>query len=159
MTVVVSRARWVQIVKRFPLPASRRVMRSTLLQLADLMVPSTGELSRWWDEMEGATGLPRRTLERHIGWAVEYRLLVHTVRGGHGRKGGYAAADPESCPPPAADNGGQLSAACSRTTPESCPPLGGGVKEQDTSARVSGHQAEDGTHGSAPTTTVAVPAC
>ncbi len=83
-----SRRQWVAAVKAAQVPASLRPMKATLLSLADL-ITADGELSRWREEMTKATGLPSRTLNRHLQRAVEDRWLIRTMPGGKRRRSVY----------------------------------------------------------------------
>ena len=92
---MVSRRQWVAAVKAAPFPPSQRPVKATLLSLADLMTPE-GELHRWRDEMAAAAGdLPPRTLDRHLGRAVQDRWLIREVPGGNGRRSLYRGAPVE----------------------------------------------------------------
>jgi hypothetical protein len=84
-----------------------------------------GDLRRWRYQLAEATGLPERTLDRHLQRAVDAGWLVRTVAGGNGRKAVYKANIPTSCAPKVAHNPGELCATCSYATPERCAPPGG----------------------------------
>lgn len=105
MTRLTPRLRWRQAVVAHAFPASQRPVKSTLLVLADLMSP-TGDLHLWRDQLVGATGLPVRTLNRHLQRAVEDGWLTRETFGGHGRRSLYRTAIPESCGPSVARNPG-----------------------------------------------------
>lgn len=103
MTRLTPRNRWQKAVASAVFPASQRPVKATLLVLAGLLTPS-GELNVWRDEMAQATGLPVRTLNRHLQRAVEDGWLIRDVPGGHGRRSLYRAAIPGSCAPSVAHN-------------------------------------------------------
>jgi hypothetical protein len=115
MTRVTPRLRWQQALKAAPFSASQRTVKATLLTLVDLMAV-TGELEVWREEMVQATGLPPRTLDRHLHRAVEDGWLVRAVPGGHGRRSLYRAVIPASCAPSVAHNVGSC-APPTRTQP------------------------------------------
>jgi hypothetical protein len=99
-----SRRQWLAAVKVAPFPASQRPMKATLLVLADRMT-ATGELHVWREEMVKATGVPPRTLDRHLHHALIAGWLVRKVCGGNGRRSLFLATIPgESCAPHAAHN-------------------------------------------------------
>ncbi len=129
MTRATPRLRWQKALRSAQVPASFRVVRGTLLALVDELAP-TGELCVRREKLEDATGLPTRTLERHLQRAVEAGWLVRTVPGGNGRRAVYETAIPESCPPFVADKARELPAVYSRATPGSCPPSGGGLNKK-----------------------------
>ena len=100
---------WRRAVKSPGFPRDQRAIRATLLILSDLMAPD-GSLQRWRDELAEATGLPERTVNRHLARAVAAGWLTHTAHGGHGRRGTYQASLPESCGPLMAGNFPELRA-------------------------------------------------
>ncbi len=93
MSRATPRLRWQQAVASDAFPRSERVVRGTLLCLVGLMT-STGELHEWRDEIASATGLPTRTLNRHLQRAVDLGWLVRETQGGNGRRSLYQAAIP-----------------------------------------------------------------
>ena len=122
------RSEWQAAVRSDHFPAGLRVVRGTLLLLVPLM-RATGEVVRSEDEMLDATGLPRRTLQRHLARAVEAGWLTFRVRGGNGRAARYDAAIPDSCVPQVADNYEKLCATSYAQLPDSCAPPGGGLNK------------------------------
>lgn len=104
MTRLTPRLRWRQAVASDRFPRTERVVKGTLLALAELMA-STGELHEWRDSIAEATGLPVRTLNRHLERAVSLGWLMREVPGGNGRKSLYRAVIPgEGCAPEVAHN-------------------------------------------------------
>lgn len=94
---------WRRAVKSPRFPRDQRAIRATLLILSDLMA-ADGSLQRWREELAEATGLPERTVNRHLARAVAAGWLTHVAHGGHGRRGTYQASLPVSCGPLMADN-------------------------------------------------------
>jgi hypothetical protein len=94
---------WRRAIKSPKFPAKQRAIRATLLIMSDLMA-ADGSLCRWRRELVEATGLPERTVNRHLARAVKEGWLAHAAHGGHGRRGTYQAALPVSCGPLMADN-------------------------------------------------------
>jgi hypothetical protein len=110
------RGRWVRAVKSADFPRDLRSIRATLLCLVDVM-SAEGVLSASRDRLADVTGLPVRTLNRHLGRAVEAGWLVHVVHGGNGRRSRYMAVIPnESCGPLSAYNDEELRATYSSAT-------------------------------------------
>lgn len=106
MTRLTPRLRWRQAVASDAFPRSERVVRGTLLCLVDLMSP-TGDLHEWRDDIASATGLPPRTLNRHLQRALELGWLVREKEGGNGRRSLYRAVVPDdSSAPKLAHNSG-----------------------------------------------------
>jgi hypothetical protein len=95
MSRLTPRRRWQQAITSDAFPRTERVVRGTLLCLVELMTP-TGELRVWRDEMVDATGLPPRTLNRHLQRAIDLGWLVREVPGGNGRRSEYLAQIPGS---------------------------------------------------------------
>lgn len=88
----VRRVPWrAEVATRFP--PELRWLRGTLLCLVEVMQPD-GTLDVTGDRMAEVTGLPPRTLERHLARAVAECWLIHLARGGNGRPASYAAAVP-----------------------------------------------------------------
>ncbi len=93
MTRLTPRLRWRQAVASDAFPRSERVVRGTLLCLVDLMAP-TGELSVYREQIVATTGLPARTVDRHLARAVAAGWLRHEQHGGQGRRSLYVAQIP-----------------------------------------------------------------
>jgi len=91
------RLRWAQAIKSDSFPQTERVIRGTLLCLADPMTP-TGEMRVWRDQMVGATGLPPRTLDRHLQRAVDAGWLIRETPAGRKRQSVYRTAVPTDGP-------------------------------------------------------------
>ena len=90
------------------MPRELRVVRGTLLLATDLMT-ADGVLEVLREKLADQTGLPPRTLNRHLARAVESGWLAHDVAGGNGRRSRYTATMP-SCRPEVAHNPQQLQA-------------------------------------------------
>lgn len=104
MSRLTLRLRWRQAVASDAFPRTERVLKGTLLCLVELMSP-TGEVHEWRDTIADTTGLPVRTLTRHLQRAVDLGWLVREIPGGNGRKSLYRAVVPgESCVPEVAHN-------------------------------------------------------
>ena len=97
MSRLTPRLRWRQAITSDAFPKSERVVRGTLLCLVDLMTP-TGELKVWRDQMVEATGLPARTVDRHLQRAVEAGWLKRETPAGKRRMAVYQAAIPTEGP-------------------------------------------------------------
>lgn len=93
MSRLTPRLRWRQAVTSDAFPRSERVVRGTLLCLVELM-SSTGELSVLRDDIAAVTGLPPRTVDRHLARAVEAGWLIHERHGSRGRRSLYLAHIP-----------------------------------------------------------------
>jgi hypothetical protein len=107
---ITERDRWRREVSRAPFPAGARQVKGTLLALVPLMT-TDGRLARWQSELIDATGLPGRTLRRHLELAVTHGWLAPVTRGGNGRSAVYDGTVP-----------GQVVGHTRPTTPESCRP-------------------------------------
>lgn len=105
MSRLTPRRQWSQALASAPFTASQRPVKATLLTLAAVMTP-TGELYLGRDALVAATGLPVRTLTRHLQRAIEDGWLARDVPGGNGRRAQYRAIIPESCRPSVAHNSG-----------------------------------------------------
>jgi hypothetical protein len=106
VTRLTPRLRWRQAVASNAFPSAERVIKGTLLALVELMA-ATGELHEWRDDIAAATGLPVRTLNRHLERAVELGWLVREIPGGNGRRSLYRAVIPgASSAPEVAHNSG-----------------------------------------------------
>jgi hypothetical protein len=111
-----SKKSWRKSVNSRSFPRELRSIRYTLITLADRMSPE-GVLAAWIDQIEAHSGLPRRTVERHLARAVEAGWLIHIVRGGNSRKGVYQASFPTTASPPSlADYSGLLDAPTAATS-------------------------------------------
>lgn len=97
MSRLTPRLRWARAIKSDAFPQEHRVIRGTLLCLVDLMLP-TGELKVWRDQMARATGLPTRTLDRHLQRAVEAGWLIRDTPAGRKRQSVYRTAIPFADP-------------------------------------------------------------
>lgn len=97
MTRVTPRLRWAKAIKSDTFPQSERVIRGTLLCLVDLINP-TGELRMWREQMVDATGLPPRTLDRHLQRAVDAGWLIREMPAGKRRQSVYRTAIPTEGP-------------------------------------------------------------
>ncbi|GAB3349963.1 hypothetical protein [Modestobacter lapidis] len=97
MTRLTPRLKWRQAVTSDAFPKSERVVRGTLLCLVELMTP-TGELKAWRDQMVEATGLPPRTVDRHLQRAVEAGWLTRETPAGKRRMAVYLATIPTDGP-------------------------------------------------------------
>jgi len=86
-----NRAQWRREVKRGEFPAGLRIARATLL-----LLPMTAEgiITATNEEMAEQTGLPVRTLSRHLAKAVDAGWLERITRGGIGARSRYRAAVP-----------------------------------------------------------------
>jgi hypothetical protein len=93
-----SRAVWLAAVAASRWPTSQRPVKGTLLSLGRLMRPD-GALERPRDELADGTGLPRRTLERHIALAVDAGWLVRERRAYRTSHAVYRAAYPDDVKP------------------------------------------------------------
>jgi hypothetical protein len=80
------------VASRFP--PELRWLRGTLLCLVEVMQPD-GTLAVNNERLVEATGLPVRTIGRHLARAVAEGWLLHLTRGGNGRPAAYAAAMPD----------------------------------------------------------------
>ena len=141
------RAAWARTIERDGPGPQLRSIKATMLVLSKRMA-ADGQLARWMDDLLAYTGLPRRTLERHLARAVASGWLVHVVRGGKNRKAVYQAAHPS--PPEVADRP-VSSTPISRSAQSAkeygqsrvvSPPSDGGVNKD--SASISEHLALDG---------------
>lgn len=100
------RVGWRRVLKSSAFPRELRAVLATLLMLSDVMAPD-GTLIIRRQKMIDATGLPARTVIRHLARAVDGGWLIHEVHGGNGRAGTYLAAFPtKSCEPHLACNSG-----------------------------------------------------
>ncbi len=97
MSRATPRLRWAQAIKSDTFPQCERVIRGTLLCLVDLMTP-TGELRVWREEMIQATGLPARTLDRHLQRAVDAGWLIRETPAGKKRQSVYVTTIPSDGP-------------------------------------------------------------
>lgn len=97
MTRLTPRLRWRQAVASDRFPRTERVIRGTLLCLVHLMTP-TGELKAWREDMVDATGLPARTLDRHLSRAVDAGWLIRETPAGKRRMAVYLATIPDDAP-------------------------------------------------------------
>lgn len=137
--------RWRQAVASSAFPATERAIRGTLLCLVDLMT-STGELMVWRDELIDVTGLPARTIDRHLARAVAAGWLTHETQGGKRRRAVYRATipgDPDDRSVRHSRRAERQFCAPStrRPTPQFCAPPSGAHQEESTS--VSEHGAVD----------------
>jgi hypothetical protein len=114
------RQQWRDAVQAAAFAVGLRPVKATLLSLP---ISVDGKLTAWRDEIAEATGLPLRTVGRHLARACEAGWLVHAVRGRHGRRSTYAVQIPDIVV-------GHLW----RTTTPSCRP-----RSTDNSPRVVGH--------------------
>ena len=119
------RNEWRKAMMTDAFPQSERVIRGTLLCLVELM-KSDGTLSVWRDQAEAVTGLPARTLDRHLARAVAAGWLVHEVQGGKRRKAIYSAAIPDGSVRHSRRTEAKFCAPSTRMpTPEFCAPPSG----------------------------------
>ncbi len=93
MSRLTRRALWRQAVTSDAFPTCLRVIRGTLLCVVDLM-SADGELAVYREQIKAVTGLPVRTIDRHLARAVDAGWLVHEQHGGQGRRSVYRAEIP-----------------------------------------------------------------
>jgi hypothetical protein len=134
---VVTRKQWLAAVRGPSFPRDLRTVRGTLLLIAPLMT-TDGEMNVWREKLRIETGLPLRTVTRHLHRAVDAGYLEHDIHGGHGRPGKYLASVP-SCAPKVARNYPELRATEYPQLTESCGPSGGPINKR--SANGSEHGA------------------
>lgn len=105
----------------------------------------TGELSVYRDEIVKATGLPPRTVDRHLARAVEAGWLRHEQHGGQGRRSLYVAQIPcDSAPEVArysAPGRGNSAPSTRWLSPGDSAPLNGALNKESASVseRVAVH--------------------
>ena len=92
------RQRWARAIKSPAFPAHLRSIKGTLLSLVDV-ASAAGELHVWRGQLVAATGLPPRTLNRHLSRAVEAGWLAHPDHGGRGRRSRYLLIIPPDSAP------------------------------------------------------------
>lgn len=132
--VTMNRHQWLRAVKSAEFPRELRPIRGTLLTLADGMT-ADGTLSTARDKLVKLTGLPARTVDRHLARAVTGGWLAHTRRGCLGRLPEYRATVPDlhddsECTPQVARNpelmpansGAQFPAGCTPPSTSICSP-------------------------------------
>ena len=85
------RDQWRQAVRAAPFPVGMRPVKATLLSLP---VRTDGTVKAWRSELMEATGLPARTLNRHLARAVEAGWLRQDAHGGNGRRSVYTVSFP-----------------------------------------------------------------
>jgi hypothetical protein len=146
--VTMNRHQWLRAVKSADFPRELRPIRATLLTLADVMT-ADGTLSTARDKLIEQTGLPARTVDRHLARAVAGGWLAHTRRACLGRLSEYHATVPDllndsDCAPRVARNpellpansGAQFPAGCAPPSTSICgprcaPPYGALNKESE----------------------------
>lgn len=89
-----NRGQWLREVRRGDFPAGLRIARATLLLLP---MTTEGTITATNTEMAELTGLPVRTLARHLAKAVDAGWLDRIARGGVGARSRYQAALPGVC--------------------------------------------------------------
>jgi len=134
MTRLTPRLRWRQAVASDAFPRSERVVRGTLLCLVELM-SSTGELSVMREDIVEMTGLPPRTVDRHLSRAVTAGWLIHERHGSRGRRSLYLAHVPgeESAPEVArysSPGSGDSAPSTRGLTPRDSAPTGGALNKE-----------------------------
>jgi hypothetical protein len=134
VTRLTPRLRWRQAVASDAFPRSERVVRGTLLCLVELM-SSTGELSVMREDITELTGLPARTVDRHLARAVAAGWLIHERHGSRGRRSLYLAHIPgeESAPEVArysASGTGDSAPSTRGLTHRDSAPLGGALNKE-----------------------------
>lgn len=87
----VTKRQWLRELQQSQLPAGQRIMRGTLMCLP---VSPMGDVTGNDDDLSYATGLPRRTIARHLSKAVESGWLEKVARGGNGNRTRYRIAIP-----------------------------------------------------------------
>lgn len=93
------RVQWRTAVAGPTFPAELRVIRGTLLTLVEVMT-TAGVIQEYRPRLAKVTGLPERTVDRHLARAVDTGWLTHPTVGGNGRPSQYVAAFPgRSCAP------------------------------------------------------------
>lgn len=93
MTDHVTRARWRHAVEVKWIAAYSRPTKSTLLSICHLMTAS-GELLVTRQEMHEATGIPTRTIDRHLATACDLGWLTRVSSGHRGAPAIYRASLP-----------------------------------------------------------------
>lgn len=126
MRVTTNRRQWLRAVKSADFPRELRAIRATLLTVADVMT-ADGTLSTARDRLVERTGLPARTVDRHLARAVAGGWLAHTRRGCLGRLPEYRATVPDlyddsECAPQMARNPELLPANSGAQLPAGCAP-------------------------------------
>jgi len=87
-----TRREWLREVQQAHFPTGQRIMRGTLLCLP---MTTSGEVVVTDPEISEVTGLPVRTVSRHLSKAVEYGWLIRESRGGNGSRHRFRAAVPD----------------------------------------------------------------
>ena len=85
------RADWRRAISAATFPVGMRPIKATLLSLP---IDADGRLCAWRDDIATTTGLPVRTVDRHLARACDAGWLTHDVQGGHGRRGTYTVSIP-----------------------------------------------------------------
>lgn len=133
MSRLTPRLRWRQAIASDTFPRSERVVRGTLLCLVELMAP-TGELSVYREQIVAATGLPVRTVDRHLARAVAAGWLRHEQHGGQGRRSLYVAQIPGDSVPKVArysgDGTGDSAPLTRGLSPGDSAPLSGALNKE-----------------------------
>ncbi len=86
-----SRRQWLRELQRGRFPTGQRIMRGTLLCLP---MTTAGGIVATDTDIAWDTGLPRRTVSRHLAAAVDSGWLVKGSRGGTGGRVRFRAAVP-----------------------------------------------------------------
>lgn len=116
------RAQWRAAVSAAPFSTGMRPVKATLLSLP---IDVDGTLTAWREQIAETTGLPLRTIDRHLARACDAGWLRHDAHGGHGRRARYNVQLPSEVARHVWQTNTRVARHVVRATTSSCAPRGG----------------------------------